>query len=348
MTESFRLRHVNWIVGLFLLIVFAALLGIVLLTLSAQGYLSKNVSYYTDIPQEDLGSLKKGADVLLLGEVVGKVYAIEPIERQRLKITMRIKEVHRENILEDSTVVLRQPLAVGAAHFEILRGPSGGQPIAASLEAPGYLPLGDPGSSFADVGQIVGQGMAQIVDNFDRARSAIVWGMNAFRSLSQTTERGVDPAIAELRQAIEELRATTARTEITLKNTLEDIAETSRTVSDRTKNSASNLDANIEEMQQSLATVERATVERLRTIQHSIDQLNRDVTRAVDIFESVMADLKKVTPDLPDTIDSMNNAISDADDVIDGVKRHPLLRKYVEQEKGTRQTAPAAIRGGGP
>ena len=62
----------------------------------------------------------------------------------------------------------------------------------------------------------------------------------------------------------------------------------------------------------------------------------------------MMDDLKKVSQDLPETKDSIDNAVGDADDVIDGVKRHPLLKKFVDQEKGTRQAAPASVRGGSP
>jgi ABC-type transporter Mla subunit MlaD len=348
MTESFRLRHVNWIVGLFMLVIIVALLVATLVVMNSQNFFAKEVRYYTTISQDELGTLKKGAEVLLKGEVVGRVQKIDFAEGQNLRVTLVILDTSRQDILEGSTVLIRAPLVANPS-MEIIRGPSNGQPIAATWENPGYLPLGDTsGANLADVGQSVGQGMAQIVDNFDRARSAITWGMGAFRSLSQTTERGVEPTLSELRSAIQELRETTARSEITLKHTLEDIAETSRTLNDRTKSSAQNLDSNIEEMQQSLAVVERASVERLRGIQDSLDKLNLDIERAVDSFESVMKDIKKVSPELPDTLDGVDNAVGDADDVIDGIKRHPLLRKYVEQEKGTRQAAPSSIRGGGP
>jgi ABC-type transporter Mla subunit MlaD len=348
MTESFRLRHVNWIVGLFLLIIISAFLVIVLFMTSAKGLLDTNVLYTTNVPQENLGSLKKGAEVILLGEVVGRVSEMKFGDDQIVIVTSSIRDTYKNQIIDGSEVLIIEPIAVGSPHLKIMRGPAGGAPIAASLEIPGNLPLDESTSALGDVGNSVGQGMAQIVDNFDRARSAIVWGMNAFRSLSQTTERSVDPAMNELRQAIAELRATTERSEVTLKHTLEDIAETARTMNDRTKSSSQNLDSNIEEMQQSMAVVERASVERLKGIQQSLDKLNADIERAVDSFESVMVDIKKISPDLPDTKDSIDNAVSDADDVIDGVKRHPLLRKYVDQEKGTRQAAPSSVRGGTP
>lgn len=350
MTESFRLRHVNWIVGAFLLLIIAAFLVVTLILLNFQGYFGFNVRYRTTIEQEQLRGLKKGAEVFLKGEPIGRVESIEFGAGRSLIITTKVNQRFKNDIVEDSTVLIRTSIVGSVATLEIIRGPAENSPIVASYDSPGVLPI-DPGASgadLADVGSSVGQGMAQIVDNFDRARSAIVWGMNAVRSLSQTTERGVDPAMTELRLAIAELRETTARTEITLKHTLEDIAQTSRTMNDRTKSSSQNLDSNIEEMQQSLAVVERASVERLKGIQQSLDKLNLDIERAVDSFESVMLDVKKVSPDLPETKDSLDNAISDADDVIDGVKRHPLLKRFVDQEKGTRQAAPASVRGGGP
>jgi ABC-type transporter Mla subunit MlaD len=355
MTESFRLRHVNWIVGLFLLLVIAVALGSILAYIFVTDTYGPKLSYRVDMSQEELGSLKKNADVFLLGEIVGKVNTIEfrnethpPAQSpdKDLIVTLRIKKAYEASILEGSTVVLRTPLAVGNAHLEIIRGPANRAKLATNEITPAALPLEERDNPLNDVGNSVGQGMAQIVDNFDRARSAIVWGMGALQRLSQTTERGVDPALEEMRKAIAELRATTARTEVTLKHTLEDIAETSRTMNDRTKSSSTNLDTNIEEMEQSIADVNH-------NMKVAIEKLNRDLAAslskfnlAMDNFNAIAADIKVVTQDLPTTVDGVNNSIEDADDVISGVKRHPLLKNVVPQDQGTRQAAPASVRGG--
>lgn len=345
MTESFRLRHVNWLVGTFLLLVIAIALGSALAVILVTGTWSPRLPYYALVNQDELGTLKKDAEVFLLGESVGKVEQIEFVDGAQvggkdIRIKMQIQAHFKPKILEGSRIIITQPLGgITNAHVEIRRG-RGAQPIAASKTSPGVLEVARAESPLNDVGASVSQGMNQIVDNFDRARSSIVWGMNAFRSLSQTSERGVEPALEELRKAITELRASTARTETTLKNTLEDIAETSRTMNDRTKSSSANLDANIEEMEQSIA-------EANRNMKIAIDKVNRDLSVSLDKFNDVMDDLKKVTKDLPETKDEVDDAVSDADDVIDGLKRHPLLKNHIPQEQGTRQAPPAGVRGGG-
>lgn len=359
MTESFRLRHVNWIVGLFLLIVMVVALGSILAYIFVYDVGATRLPYEVFMTQEELGSLKKNAEVFLLGENVGKVESIRfrnetdsPLpdgKRDKdIVVTLRIKETYKGEIRKESYVVVSTPLAVGNAHIEIIRGSAASSVLTTSETAKAELPLEEKDNPLNDVGSSVAQGMAQIVDNFDRARSAIVWGMNSVRSLSQATERGVDPALVELRKAIEELRATTARTEVTLKHTLEDVAETSRTMNNSTKTSSANLDTNIEEMEQHIADANR-------NLKISIDRLNRDLAVSLNKFnqsmakiDSVVDDFKKVSQNLPDTMDEVNDAVEDADAVIDGVKRHPLLKNHVEQDKGTRQAAPASIRGGGP
>lgn len=352
MTESFRLRHVNWIVGLFLLLIIVIALGSALSVILVTDTFRKKLPYVARVNQDQLGTLKKGAEVFLLGESVGKVQeiafvdptqpGIEPIVAGKdIEITMMIREDVRPKILVGSRIIITQPLGgIANSHVEIRRGrePTA---IVATNDQPGKLDVDESDQALNDVARSVNQGMNQIVDNFDRARSSIVWGMNAFRSLSQTSERGVEPALDELRKAIEELRASTARTESTLKNTLEDIAETSRTMNDRTKTSSTNLDTNIDEMEQTIADANQ-------NMKIAIDKINRDLAISLDKFNDVMDDLKKVTQDLPETKDEVDDAVADADDVIDGLKRHPLLKKHIPQDQGTRQTAPAGVRGGGP
>lgn len=345
MTESFRLRHVHWIVGFFLLVIFVIAVGTALAIILATDTLTPRIPYQVNLDQSQLGGLRKGADVFLLGEKVGKVYDIKFSKdsngRSQVTITLMIIADFREQIVEDSEVVIIQPLAVANPFIEIRRGSSDVPLLAANEPGPGTLTLEDSALGVADMSQNVTQSMAQIVDNFDRARSAIVWGMNAFRSLSQTSERGLEPALDDLRKAINELRDSTRRTETTLKNTLEDIAETSRTMNDRTKSSSSNLDTNIEEMEQTIADANH-------NLKLAIEKVNRDLSISLAKFNDVMDDLKKVTQDLPETKDEVDDAVSDADDVIDGLKRHPLLKNHIPQNQGTRQTAPAGVRGGGP
>jgi ABC-type transporter Mla subunit MlaD len=341
MTESFRLRHVNWIVGFFLLLILGLALGSVLAYIFVTDTFGTKLTYYTIVKQEELGSLRKGAEVFLLGDSVGKVDDIAFVNGKNIKVTMKIRQTPSENIVTNSRVIISQPFAgFTNSHVEIRRG-DGTTEILPDANGERELKLAVAENQLNDVGASVSQGMAQIVDNFDRARSSIVWGMNAFRSLSQTSERGVEPALEELRKAISELRASTARTETTLKNTLEDIAETSRTMNDRTKSSSANLDANIEEMEQSIA-------EANRNMKIAIDKVNRDLTLSLSKFNDVMDDLKKVSKDLPETKDEVDDAVSDADDVIDGLKRHPLLKNHIPQDQGTRQTAPSSVRGGSP
>lgn len=348
MTESFRLRYVNWIVGLFLLLIMIIALGSALAVILATDTFVKKSPYIVRVTQEELGSLKTEADVFLLGERVGKVVEIkfeqDPdkiVARRDITIRMLIRSDVNKKITADSKVMITQPLGgIANSYVDIRRGSSGVE-MAENQENDREFTVDTSDSALNDVAKSVNEGMAQIVDNFDRARSSIVWGMNAFRSLSQTSERGVDPALEELRKAIAELRASTARTEATLKNTLEDIAETSRTMNERTKTSSATLDTNIEEMEQTVADANR-------NLKIAIEKVSRDLAVSLEKFNDVMDDIKKVSKDLPDTMDEVNDAVADADDVIDGVKKHPLLRKHVKQEQGTRQNPPSGIRGGGP
>jgi ABC-type transporter Mla subunit MlaD len=316
-----------------------------------------SLPYEARIGQARLGGLRQGTEVFYLGTPVGEVSNIDYITNsQNLKIKLLIKRTYQDKIFSDTRLELRTRLPVGGVYLELTRGAESRNPMPASEAMPGDF--GDVLVSDTTVEDQLAQFRARldaIVRQFQLTQEAISRSMDSFDSLSKSTEQKVSPTFNEIRRTAESMRDSTIRTEVSATRTLADLSQAARSLESEIKGSSLVLNQNVEQVQKSFAAVQERTEQSLRQFDSSIKGLETDIRVAVAearkvlvTMQSAMRDFKAATRDLPATVDNVNNAVNDADDVIEGVKRHPLLRNHVDQETGTRQTLPSGVRGGGP
>jgi ABC-type transporter Mla subunit MlaD len=126
MTEVFRQRNAQRIVGssILLLLILAAVTIVMLL--HKNEFFSESNDYFLQADQSQLRGLRKSMDVRILGEPVGAVTDISYVgSSNEVRLTMQVK-VHEDDtknvIWENSQVVVARSFGIGEPYLEIERG----------------------------------------------------------------------------------------------------------------------------------------------------------------------------------------------------------------------------------
>jgi ABC-type transporter Mla subunit MlaD len=176
MNRTFQQRHANQIVGIFVLLTLGVLVAAVALGPHTQRWLTPARRFTIRLPREGSLGLRKGADVLILGSVVGSVDDISVNDDAQMEAEVSIRGNFGRFVRADSKAFIRKPLGIGDASIEITRGTGAALP-----------PSGGSIQSFADEAPT-----QMLEDTLEEIRSQAV------------------PALKELRQAVQEYTALAA------------------------------------------------------------------------------------------------------------------------------------------
>lgn len=123
MSKPFKFRYVNELVGIFMLLVLAALLAGVLLAGRAQGWFEKKHYLHIQLPIEGSAGLNRGAEVQVLETVVGAVERIDVSEEGLMEARLMIRGDFIRFVRSDSRAIIKRKFAVaGDAYIEITVG----------------------------------------------------------------------------------------------------------------------------------------------------------------------------------------------------------------------------------
>src|SRR3954453_21472313 len=128
MAKSFKFRHVNEIAGGFVLAGGALLVGAVVLMGVSQGWFVPTRHFVLELPESGAAGLRPGADVQILGNVVGSVDRIKPDPGRPLRFQayVAIKGDFRDYIQDTSRASIKRTLGgFGDAYVEITRKEEG-------------------------------------------------------------------------------------------------------------------------------------------------------------------------------------------------------------------------------
>lgn len=117
-----RLRYVNELVGFFLLAGIAVMLAAVALAPQTWRWFSPTVHLTVRLPQQGSLGLRRGADVLVLGTVVGSVNEIVVDDAGDMDADVSIRGNFGRFVRSDSRAFIRKPLGIGDTMIEITRG----------------------------------------------------------------------------------------------------------------------------------------------------------------------------------------------------------------------------------
>ena len=131
MSKPFKFRYVNEIVGLFVLVVMAAVTAGIFLAGREQGWFLPEHDLFTVLPEDGTEGLQEGAEVSILGTRVGSVHRIAPQEDGSMTAVLRIRgDYYDQYVRQDSTALLKKKIAGigGDTIVEIKRGKGAPKP----------------------------------------------------------------------------------------------------------------------------------------------------------------------------------------------------------------------------
>lgn len=122
MPKPLKVRRVNEIVGLFILLAIAISLVALFLGPRTHGWFTPTRTLDIRLPPEGSLGLRQGSDVQVLGSVVGSVGDIVVTEAGDMIAKVSVRGNFIRFVRDDSRAVIRKPLGIGDASIEITRG----------------------------------------------------------------------------------------------------------------------------------------------------------------------------------------------------------------------------------
>ena len=122
MAKPFQNRRANEVVGVFVLLTLGIVMAAVFLGPQTRRMLTPTRKLTVRLPAEGSLGLRKGADVLILGSVVGSVDNISVSDAGEMEAEVSIRGNFIRFVRSDSLAFIRKPLGIGDASIEITRG----------------------------------------------------------------------------------------------------------------------------------------------------------------------------------------------------------------------------------
>lgn len=135
--ESFKLRHVHSIVGIFVIVIgLAALAGLAYAGKARRWFVAER-RLTIILPEEGSMGLKAGAEVMILGVVVGSVISVVPDDAGRMSALVAVRTDFLRFVRTDSVVKITKTLGFAGDAFVEISGGKGAElpPTDAVLEA---------------------------------------------------------------------------------------------------------------------------------------------------------------------------------------------------------------------
>ena len=357
MTEPFKLRYVNQLVGAFLLIILVVLFLFVIYLIRAKELFVRALPYDLHITQEQLDGLRTGTEVHVLGQIAGRVTNIRYDNGgSDLRVSLAIKETYAPAIFVDSVVRLRHKLGVGEPFLEILRGPESREtlrviPPATSARLATFVSDDDRVDQLA-------QQIERVRQSITNVELAMVPALAQISAAASTTRERVDDSVAPSARKVASASESVATSTQAMQNKV-------NMTLDRFEASADRFDENLTQVNKTVRNLEqesRTTMEGVResstTFRESIKDVRDSSVSAFGELKSASTELKEVaeqsqriartleaeTRDLPGLTSKMQQTVGDAQDVADALKRHWLLKRYLRPTTSSRQTSPAGVR----
>ncbi|NLG35207.1 MAG: MCE family protein [Lentisphaerae bacterium] len=315
MAKKFKFRHVNEIVGGFVLLVFLLLLAGVLVAGRAQHWFEGTAVIHLRLPQQEgwgegFMGLQKGAEVIAVGTPVGSVQdLIVNEETGAISGTIRVRAPFMRYVRSDMVAWVRKKMVVtGDAYLEL--GPDKG-PDGRDLPVLGeVIPAG---------GEIVVKKDVEIIQMLEEA-------LKVLQMEAENTLRLVNAAIGEYTLVAENLNDSQAGLPPILSqaNELMKDLRTGEGIPAKVLNDPAMADdlGNIVARTDALLAQMNAMADDLRKVSEKLPEMADTLSGEVD--------------HLPVVIGESQTLIRETIVLLDGLQKHWFLRKYVESDDALR------------
>ncbi len=349
LSRGHKLRYVNQLVGVFVILVVSVLFATLLVVAWGQEWFVPSHDLLAYLAEEELDGMQVNTPVQILGERVGKVreirYVDEPArieqlrsrfpddgqpKRQFLEIQLQISDRSIDKVRADSRIHIRRRLAgVGDVYLEILRGSAHRGPASESTIFGIY-----PEKSAQDEIRSMTGLMAEVQRDFATMRESWVASAKTFERSStdfmQTSDRvrEVARSLLEVTPQLPQLADDVLRTSRDLKATSEQFRQT-----------ASDIGQSNRQLQNVLADAEEVSPRWL--------PITQQTERLLTTSQAIADRLRDETEELPGTINQVRDTAGDAQEVIDGLRQNWLIRRQVQQPETPTRLPSSRVRVGG-
>jgi phospholipid/cholesterol/gamma-HCH transport system substrate-binding protein len=304
MEERFKFRHVNAITGTFVLVIVVVLIAAIVLTGRSQRWFRDNVTLRIVLPETGAAGIQQGSEVYFLGTLVGTVSDVIVDAAGRMEARANIRRDFFRFVRADSSAVVKRKLFVwGDAYFEITRGQ--GQPL-------------------------------------PEKNASIICNEHLPSAMEATLEE-------VRREAVPTLKKLSAGLDTWTKLGTDLI--TTRERLDQLIGRVDNMAADLQES--------KGTVGKLLTDPEVADELKAllvKANRSVDELQVTLNNLQKASTNLPMISDALSEAkdlpglllqtqqtLHEIESLVQGMQRHWLIRKYIEQPQPNPRIAPSEV-----
>lgn len=179
MTKPLKFRYVSQISGLFVLIALGVVAVAVILAGHAQGWFEPVYRLRLAFPPEGSFDLQKGAEVRILGALVGNVESISVDEEGNMTGVITVRGNFIRFVREDSRAIAKKKFGVaGDAYVEITKGTGAPLPEGATLTCIKDTEL------IELIGQVVDEIRSTVTPTIEKIHAAL----DAYTGLAQTLQ----------------------------------------------------------------------------------------------------------------------------------------------------------------
>jgi phospholipid/cholesterol/gamma-HCH transport system substrate-binding protein len=318
MKPRFKFRHVNEITGVFVILVVVVLIATIVWTARSQRWFRGTVTLRIVLPEAGAAGIRQGSEVYFLGTAVGTVSDVIVDAAGRMEAWTSIRSDFFRFVREDSSAVVKKKFGVaGDAYFEITRGQ--GQP----------LPKKDASIICKELPGTMETAIEEVRSAILPVLEKISVGVDTWTTLGEKLSSGADAwtrlgtNLGESRQHLDQL--------------------------------IGRLDGIVAGVEQGKGTAGKlltdpALADDLKTILDkgnvSMDQLQgilKDVQLAGNNLSAVSEALAIEAKDLPGLVLQTQQTLHELERLIEGIERHWLIRKYIEQRHPNTRIPPSEV-----
>jgi phospholipid/cholesterol/gamma-HCH transport system substrate-binding protein len=332
MKQRFKFRHLNEITGAFIILIVVVLVAAIVWTGYRQRWFRGTVTLRIVLPEAGAAGIRQGSEVYFLGTLVGTVSDVIVDVAGRMEARTSIRSDFFRFVREDSSAVVKKKFGVaGDAYFDIARGQ--GQPLpkkGASIvcrELPGTVE-----AAIEEVRKAVLPVLEKLsvgVETWTTLGQKLSVGVETWTTLGEKLSAGAD-AWTRLGTNLGESRQ-------------------------RLDRFIGRLDLLVAGVEQGKGTAGKlltdpAIADELKTIldkgNASMDQLQgilKDVQLAGTNLSAVSEAIAIEAKDLPGLVLQMQQTLHEFEKLIEGIQRHWLIRKYIEQPQPNTRIPPSEV-----
>ena len=351
MSEPFKLRYADRISGVFVLSILLALAAYVFYAGGADGWFTPARRVNLQLPAEGSMGLKSGADVLILGTVVGSIDDITVDSQGQMLARARIREDFMRFIRQDSTATIRRPLGFGDAYMEISR--SNGPPLGS---ADAVLAVSADLAPTQMLQETIGQVRSEAVPAIKELRAAI-----SEYALLAAEFRSPGGNLQQALGRIDRIAASLDSGQGTAGKLLNDPK-----LADEIAQSLPKLNKSLDEMQTILQDVRRSTAslpevaDSVREEMKHLPEMLAQTRQTMEQIQVVLKDIETLTAQLPKTVEGVHRTVEALPGLIlqteeslrqvqrltEAAQRSWLVRPYMDQSDTNSHIAPERVGGG--